>query len=95
MSALERLAGATASCEACSESVREALEMHLVDTVGAWIASTWTAEGLALLQFRAAMSKAIAFSSPSVWHSACVPMTPAAGPDSSMCTQCCLACSAA
>jgi 2-methylcitrate dehydratase PrpD len=55
MSALERLAGATASCEARSESVREALEMHLVDTVGAWIASTWTAEGLALLQFRAAM----------------------------------------
>jgi 2-methylcitrate dehydratase PrpD len=29
--------------------------MHLVDTVGAWIASTRTAEGLALLRFRAAM----------------------------------------
>jgi 2-methylcitrate dehydratase PrpD len=55
MSALERLAGAIAGCEARSESVREAIEMHLVDTVGAWTASTWTAEGLALLQFRAAM----------------------------------------
>jgi 2-methylcitrate dehydratase PrpD len=55
MSALERLAGAIASCEARSERVREAIEMHLVDTVGAWIASTRTAEGLALLRFRAAM----------------------------------------
>jgi 2-methylcitrate dehydratase PrpD len=55
MSALERLAGAIASCEAHSERVREAIEMHLVDTVGAWIASTRTAEGLALLRFRAAM----------------------------------------
>jgi 2-methylcitrate dehydratase PrpD len=55
MSALERLAGAIASCEARGERVREAIEMHLVDTVGAWIASTRTAEGLALLRFRAAM----------------------------------------
>jgi 2-methylcitrate dehydratase PrpD len=35
--------------------VRETVELHLVDTVGAWIASTRTAEGLALLRFRAAM----------------------------------------
>jgi 2-methylcitrate dehydratase PrpD len=55
MSALERLAGAIADCEAGGERVREAIEMHLVDTVGAWIASTRTAEGLALLRFRAAM----------------------------------------
>jgi 2-methylcitrate dehydratase PrpD len=55
MSALEQLAGAIASCEARSGHLREAIEMHLVDTVGAWIASTRAAEGLALLQFRAAM----------------------------------------
>jgi 2-methylcitrate dehydratase PrpD len=55
MSALERLAGAIASCEARGEHVREAIEMHLVDTVGAWIASTRTTEGQALLRFRAAM----------------------------------------
>jgi 2-methylcitrate dehydratase PrpD len=55
MSALERLAGAIAGCEARSERVREAIEMHLVDTVGAWVASTRTAEGLAVLRFRAAM----------------------------------------
>jgi 2-methylcitrate dehydratase PrpD len=55
MSPLQRLAGAITSCEARSGRVREAIEMHLVDTVGAWIASTRTAEGLALLRFRAAM----------------------------------------
>jgi 2-methylcitrate dehydratase PrpD len=55
MSALERLAGAIASYEARNERVREAVELHLVDTVGAWIASTRTAEGLALLRFRATM----------------------------------------
>src|ERR1700716_2325738 len=40
------------------------------------------------------MSKAIAPSRPSVWHSAWVPITPAAGPDSSMRMQCDFACSA-
>ena len=40
------------------------------------------------------MSNAIAFLSPSVRHSAWVPMTPAAGPDSSMRTQWSLAWSA-
>ena len=39
------------------------------------------------------MSKAMALSRPSVWHSACVPITPAAGPDSSMRTHCVCACS--
>jgi 2-methylcitrate dehydratase PrpD len=55
MSALEQLAGAIASCEPRAERVRETIELHLIDTVGAWIASTQTAEGLALLRFRAAM----------------------------------------
>ncbi|HEY6995878.1 MAG TPA: MmgE/PrpD family protein [Xanthobacteraceae bacterium] len=55
MSALERLAAAIASSEPRSDAVREAVELHLIDTVGAWIASTRTAEGLALLRFRAAM----------------------------------------
>ena len=40
------------------------------------------------------MSKAMALSMPSVRQSACVPMTPAAGPDSSMRTHWLCACSA-
>ena len=55
MSALERLAGAIARSEPRSDAVRETVELHLIDTVGAWIGSTRTAEGLALLRFRAAM----------------------------------------
>src|SRR5262249_48636810 len=38
-----------------SEVVRELVELHLVDTVGALIASTRTVESLGLLRFRAAM----------------------------------------
>jgi 2-methylcitrate dehydratase PrpD len=53
MSALERLAGAITTCAASSDAMREAVELHLIDTVGAWIASTRTAEGLALLRLRA------------------------------------------
>ena len=54
MNALEQLAGAIAGCEVV-ENASATIEMHLVDTVGAWIASTRTAEGLALLRFRAVM----------------------------------------
>ncbi|MGA7488139.1 MAG: MmgE/PrpD family protein [Xanthobacteraceae bacterium] len=55
MTALEYLAGAVASCEARPDAVREEVELHLIDTVGAWIASARTNEGLALLRFRAAL----------------------------------------
>src|SRR6516164_5262894 len=56
MSALERLGSYVAAsgrerrCEA-----RELVELHLIDTVGALIASTHTVECLGLLRFRAAM----------------------------------------
>jgi 2-methylcitrate dehydratase PrpD len=56
MNALERLGSYVAAsgrerrCEA-----RELVELHLIDTVGALIASTRTVEGLGLLRFRAAM----------------------------------------
>jgi 2-methylcitrate dehydratase PrpD len=55
LSALERLAGAIVGSELRSDAVRETVELHLIDTVGAWIASTRTAEGQALLRFRTAM----------------------------------------
>ena len=57
MSVLERFAGAIIGREPPSDAVREMVELHLIDTVGAWIASTRTAEGLALVQFGAAMRK--------------------------------------
>jgi 2-methylcitrate dehydratase PrpD len=55
MSALEAFAGVIARATPSSDLVRETVELHLIDTVGAWIASTQTTEGLALLRFRAAM----------------------------------------
>jgi 2-methylcitrate dehydratase PrpD len=57
MSALERLGRHVAESgrERPSEATRELVELHLVDTVGAWIASTRTAEGSNLLRFRATM----------------------------------------
>jgi len=38
-----------------SDAVRDLVELHLIDTVGAWIASTATQEGRMLLGFRGAM----------------------------------------
>src|SRR5262249_5902155 len=55
MSALERLGSYVAASGRPSEAVRETVELHLIDTVGALIASTRTVEGLGLLRFRAAM----------------------------------------
>src|SRR6516164_7745379 len=57
MSALERLGSYVAASgrERPSKAVRELVELHLIDTVGALIASTRTVEGLGLLRFRAAM----------------------------------------
>src|SRR2546430_16895459 len=55
MTALERLGSHIAASECPSDAARELVELHLVDTVGALIASARTVEGQGLLQFRAAM----------------------------------------
>src|SRR5438105_1976748 len=57
MNALERLGSYVAASgrEHPSDAARELVELHLIDTVGALIASARTVEGLGLLQFRAAM----------------------------------------
>jgi 2-methylcitrate dehydratase PrpD len=57
MSALERFGSyvAAGGRERASEAERELVELHLIDTVGALIASTRTVEGQGLLRFRAAM----------------------------------------
>src|SRR6266851_3576903 len=55
MTALERLGSHIAASECPSDAARELVELHLIDTVGALIASARTVEGLGLLRFRAAM----------------------------------------
>src|SRR5215467_13717066 len=57
MSALEQLGSYVAASgrERRNEAMRELVELHLIDTVGALIASTRTVEGLGLLRFRAAI----------------------------------------
>jgi hypothetical protein len=55
--ALEQLGSAIASSAAPSTAGRELVGLHLIDTVGAWIAGAHTTEGSALLRFRAAMSE--------------------------------------
>jgi 2-methylcitrate dehydratase PrpD len=57
MSALERLGSYVAASgrERPCEAMRELVELHLIDTVGALIASAGTVEGLGLLRFRAVM----------------------------------------
>src|SRR5262249_62072195 len=55
MTALEQLGRHIARSECLSPPTRELVELHLVDTVGALIASTRTVEGASLLRFRAAM----------------------------------------
>ena len=57
MTALAELGSYVASSgrETASGALRELVELHVVDTVAAWIASAPTAEGSSLLRFRAAM----------------------------------------
>src|SRR5216684_2562695 len=55
MTALEQLGSFVAGSKPPSDAVRELVELHLIDTVGAWIAGTATQEGKALLAFRRAM----------------------------------------
>ena len=55
MSALEQLGAHVARCAPAAGAARELVELHLIDTIGAWIASAATDEGRSLLDFRAAM----------------------------------------
>src|SRR3982074_2789745 len=52
MGALEQFGEWIATNPAASEELRHRVEIHLIDTVGALIASTATAEGRQLLRFR-------------------------------------------
>ncbi len=55
MAVLEMFARQIARREPVADRARELVELHLIDTIGAWIASTGSVEGLLLLKFRAAM----------------------------------------
>src|SRR5262245_7565171 len=60
MTALEKLGGYIAESRRPSEALRKLVEIHLIDTVGAWIAGAGTVEGKNLLRFRAMTSKGLA-----------------------------------
>jgi 2-methylcitrate dehydratase PrpD len=55
MTALEDLGAELAVGPRTSHAIRDLVALHLVDTIGAWIAGAATAEGRALLAFRASM----------------------------------------
>src|SRR5262245_20991245 len=55
MTAIERLGAHVAGCAPAAGAVRELVELPLIDTVGAWIASAPTEEDRSLLRFRVAM----------------------------------------
>src|SRR5262245_14045911 len=57
MTALEQLGEFVAQCGrgGVSDHVRELVQLHVIDTVGAWIAGATTTEGRLLHQFRKAM----------------------------------------
>ncbi len=63
-SALDALGSHVAKCEPPSDDLRGLLELHVIDTVGALLASTRTAEGLRLLRFRADTSDGAEAASP-------------------------------
>jgi 2-methylcitrate dehydratase PrpD len=58
VSAIEQLGAFVAAGldRASVENTRELVELHLIDTVGAWIAASTTGEGKALLAYRAAIA---------------------------------------
>jgi 2-methylcitrate dehydratase PrpD len=60
MTILEQLGPFVAHSGAPSQRLREMLELHVVDIVGAWIASLPTPEGAALLRWRAASGEGAA-----------------------------------
>jgi 2-methylcitrate dehydratase PrpD len=57
MTALEQLGRYVAHSEPPAEELREELELHIIDAVAAFLASTATAEGRRLLRFRADMEQ--------------------------------------
>jgi 2-methylcitrate dehydratase PrpD len=57
MTALEKLAVFVAQSGGPAPDLREILERHVVDIVGAWIASLRTVEGAALLRWRATLGE--------------------------------------
>jgi 2-methylcitrate dehydratase PrpD len=63
MTALDQLGTFVAHSGAPSQRLREILELHVADTLGAWIASLPTPEGAALLRWRAASEKGAALGS--------------------------------
>ena len=60
MTSLEQLGAFVAQSSAPSQRLREVLELHVADIVGAWIASLPTPEGAALLRWRAASGEGAA-----------------------------------
>ncbi len=60
MTSLEQLASFTARSNTPSGDLREVLELHLVDIVGAWTASLRTHEGVGLLRWRTTMREGLA-----------------------------------
>jgi 2-methylcitrate dehydratase PrpD len=60
MTALEQLGTFIAHSGAPSQRLHEILELHVTDTVGAWIASLRTPEGAALLRWRATLGEGAA-----------------------------------
>src|SRR5260370_27393667 len=60
MTTLELLGAFVAQSSVPSPRLREILELHVVDIVGAWIASLPTPEGAALLRWRAAAGEGAA-----------------------------------
>ena len=55
MAALEQLGNFVAGSKPPSDALRETFELHVIDTIGAWLAATATPEGRALLAYRSAM----------------------------------------
>jgi 2-methylcitrate dehydratase PrpD len=55
MTALEQLGGYLANGRALAPLARASVRLHLIDTVAAWIAGIGTAEGRALIAFRATL----------------------------------------
>jgi 2-methylcitrate dehydratase PrpD len=63
MTALENLGAFVAHVGAPPQHLRDILELHIADIVGAWIASLPTPEGAALMRWRAATTEGAAFGS--------------------------------
>jgi 2-methylcitrate dehydratase PrpD len=58
MTALDELGAFVAQLDAPAANLRETLELHVVDTIGAWLAGACTQEGTALLRWRRALRDA-------------------------------------